>query len=75
MSPLEEGSSDMVTENNPHDSDSVLLVERLDLPVGISKWILVEPGNVLESSPFLSHVSWFLGGVHELNEVSVCLFG
>lgn len=48
----------MPDKKNPDESDSVLSVEWLDFPVDVSSGVLEESGDVLESSPLLSHISW-----------------
>ena len=65
----------MEYEQHPDESDSVLLMKWLYLPVDISEWILEESGDVLECSPLLSHVSWLTGRSHELCEVSISFLG
>lgn len=46
-------------------------MERLELPVYVGIWVLVEASNVLECSPFLGHVSRLPGRLHELGKVSI----
>ena len=70
----QEGLVQMPNETYPDDTNSVLLVERVQLPVGVTNWIFVEASNVFECSPFLSVVSWFLGVQDELAKISVGLF-
>jgi hypothetical protein len=62
-------------EENPCEPDSVLIVEGLKFPIEIAKWILVESSEVLESSPFLSHISWLSCGHYELMEITICFLG
>ena len=45
------------------------------LPESITEWILKEPGDVLESSPSLSKISWLLGSKDELSEITVSFLG
>ena len=47
----------MPDEEGPNESNSVLLVKGLDLPISVGKWILEESCDVLEGSPFLSVIS------------------
>ncbi len=63
----------MEPNQNPHHPDSVLVVQVLSFPVDISERILVESGNVLVSSPFLSIISWLSCLGNELREVAISL--
>jgi hypothetical protein len=54
----EEGLVEVPEEENPDESDSILLMEDVQFPVSVSPRILEESGDVLESSPFLGHISW-----------------
>jgi|TARA_B110001450_G_scaffold230609_1_gene231981 hypothetical protein len=60
-------------QENVDNSDSVLVSEGSDFPEGITEWVLEESGDVLECSPFLSHVSWLLGSSDELSEITIGL--
>lgn len=62
-------------EKHPDESDSVLLMKRLNFPVSVAEWILEESGDVLESSPFLGHISGLSGGLNELSEITISLLG
>ena len=62
-------------EADPNQADSILLVERIQFPIGVADWIFVESGNVFECYPLLSVVSWLLGVEHELGEISVSFLG
>ena len=53
------------------ESEAVLSVERLNLPVGVSHWVLEEASNIFERSPFLGIVSWLHSSIHPLCEVAV----
>ena len=63
----------MPDQENVDNSDSVLVSEGSDFPEGITEWVLEESGDVLECSPFLSHVSWLLGSSDELSEITIGL--
>ena len=63
----------MPDQENVDNSDSVLVSEGGDFPEGITEWVLEESGDVLECSPFLSHVSWLLGSSDELSEITIGL--
>lgn len=65
----------MPDEEEPDESDSVLGMEGLHLPESVAKGILEESGDVLESSPFLGHISGLSCGCHKLSEVSISLLG
>lgn len=65
----------MEYQKTPNESDSVLLVERIQLPINVSKWILEETSYVLEGTPFLSHVSGLSCRSDKLSEVTICFFG
>ena len=65
----------MVDRDAPRESDTVLSVEGLDLPVDVADWVLEEASNVLKGSPALSIVSRLLCLVHELGEVAIGVLG
>lgn len=65
----------MPDKENVNNSDSILISEGSNLPESISKWVLKESGDVFECSPFLCHVSWFLGLSNELSEITIGLLG
>ena len=71
----EEGAEQVESNQEVHDSESVLSVEWFHLPVNVSGWVFVETGDVLVGSPSLSIVSWLVHVINELGEVSVGLFG
>lgn len=48
---------EMENEQHPHESDSVLGVQGLQLPVDIAEGVLEESGNVLVGSPLLRHIT------------------
>ena len=65
----------MEANQEVHDSESVLSMENVGLPVYISEWVFVETGNILVSSPSLSIVSWLVKIINKLSEISISLFG
>jgi|TARA_B110000238_G_scaffold158604_1_gene171880 hypothetical protein len=65
----------MPDEENVDNSNSVLVSQSSNFPEGITEWVLEESGDVLECSPFLSHVSWLLGFSDELSEITIGLLG
>ena len=65
----------MENKADPHDSNTILAVEGLHLPVHITEGILEEASNVLEGSHFLGLVSGFLGLVDKLHWLTISLFG
>jgi hypothetical protein len=58
-------------EEEIYRSNSVGVVERLESPVYVAKWILCESSDVLERSPFLSVISRLLGLVYPFSNVSI----
>ena len=64
----------MERQRNPHETDAVGLVERVHLPVSVCEGVLEETGDILEGSPFLRFVAWFLGVSDKLHEVTVSFF-
>jgi len=65
----------MEDKKNPHESNSVLSVKRLDFPVDVTEWILKEASNVLECSPFLGHISGLSSCGNKLSEVAISFLG
>ena len=65
----------MEADQEVHETESVLGVEDVHLPVGVSPWVLVEPRDVLEGSPSLGIISWLGHLSHELREVTIGLLG
>ena len=65
----------MEDDHTPHKTNAVLSVEGLRFPVEIADWVFEETGNVLERSPSLGIITRFLGVVHELEEVTISVFG
>ena len=63
----------MEDKEEPEETDAVLLMEGLDLPVDIAEWVLEESGNILESSPLLSHIARLSCGYNKLVEITISL--
>ena len=63
----------MEDQKDVEESNSVLVSEGCNLPEGVAEWVLEEPGNVLERTPSLSHISWLLSLIDKLHEVAVSL--
>ena len=72
--PKEEGLVHVEAKQHVHETDAVLRVEWINLPVGVSNGVLEEASDVFEGSPFLSVVSRLLPCVDEFAEVTVSLF-
>ena len=58
-----------------HNSESILSVEWLHLPVSVTNWVFVEARDVLEGSPFLTEVSWLVNFIDKLGEVALSMLG
>ena len=71
--PDEEGLVEVEDQEAVHESNTVLRMEYVNLPVGVSDWVLEEASNVFEGSPLLCIVSWLFHCVYELAEISICL--
>ena len=56
------------------ESEAILSVEWLNLPVSVSNWVLEETSNVFERSPFLGIVSWFHSSVDPFSKVTISRF-
>ena len=63
----------MEDEEEPEETDSVLSVEWVHLPVNIAEGVLEEPSNVLECSPLLGHITGLSCGKHKLVEITIGL--
>ena len=61
----------MEDQQDPEETDAVLLVERLNFPVEVSKRIFEESSDVLECSPFLCHVTWLSSCDNKLSEITI----
>ena len=62
-------------QQDPENSNSILIGQTGKLPEGVAEWVLEETGNVFECSPFLGHISSLLGFSNHLAEVTVCFLG
>ena len=65
----------MPGDHAPKEANTVLLVERIDLPVEVTEGILRETSHIFEGSPSLGIVERLLGVVDKLAKISVCIFG
>jgi hypothetical protein len=65
----------MEYKQHPNESNSVLGMEWLDFPMQVTQRILEESCEVLESSPFLSHISGLSCGKHELGKIAISFLG
>ena len=70
-----EGTSQVESYQEVDNSESILSVEWLHLPVGVTKWVLVEARDVLEGSPSLTIISWLVDIIDKLAEVALSLLG
>ena len=70
-----EGTSQVESYQEVDNSESILSVEWLHLPVGVPKWVLVEARDVLEGSPSLTIISWLVDIIDKLAEVALSLLG
>jgi hypothetical protein len=62
-------------QQQPDETDAVLLDQGLHFPVNVTEWVLEEASNVLERSPLLGHIARFSCRSDELCEITVCLLG
>ena len=60
-------------QQQPDETDAVLLDKRLNFPVKITEWVLEETRNVLECSPFLSHIARLSGSSNEFGKITISL--
>jgi len=51
----------MEDQKKPDESDSVLLMQWLHLPIDITEWVLEESSNIFECSPLLRHITGLPG--------------
>ena len=71
--PEEEGLIEVEDKEEPEETDSVLGVQGVHLPVNIPKGVLEESSDVLECSPLLSHITGLSSGDHEFVEIAISL--
>ena len=62
-------------QQDPENSNSILIGQIGKLPEGVAESVLEESGNVFECSPFLGHISSLLGFSNHFAEVTVCFLG
>ena len=60
-------------EKKPEETDSVLRMEGMNLPVNIGEGILEESSDVLECSPLLSHITGLSSRNNKLVEITISL--
>ena len=65
----------MESNEEVHDSKSILFVERINLPVSVPNWVLIETRDILEGSPSLTIISWLVNIINKLGEISIGLLG
>ena len=63
----------MEDQQNPEETDAVLLMERLYFPVEVAEGVFEESSNILEGSPLLCHVTRLSCGHNKLSEITVGL--
>ena len=63
----------MEDEQDPEETDAVLLMEGLHFPVEVAKGVFEESSNILEGSPLLCHVTGLSCGYYKLSEVAISL--
>lgn len=63
----------MEDEEEPEETDSVLRVEGVHLPVNIAEGVLEESSDVLECSPLLCHITGLSSGDDKLVEITISL--
>ena len=57
------------------NAEAVLSREARQLPVGVTEWVLEEPGDVFVDSPSLGPVSRLVGLLNHLGKVAISLLG
>lgn len=65
----------MIDEQQPGESDSVLSDQRVYFPVNVAKGVFEETSDVLESSPFLGHITRLSSVLNELTEITFSCLG
>ena len=71
--PEEERGVEVEDQENPDETDAVLLVEGLYFPVEVAEGVLEESSNILEGSPLLCHITRLSSGGDEFSEVTISL--
>ena len=71
--PEEEGLVQVEDQQQPDETDSVLLDQGLHFPVEITEGVLEETSDVLECSPLLCHIARLSCGSNELSKVTISL--
>ena len=70
----EEAAPQVEDYQGPNESNAVLIMHSLSLPVGIAEWVFEEAGDILERSPFLRVVTGLFGLVYKLSKVAISVF-
>lgn len=73
--PEQEGLVQVEDQEQPDETNTILLVEWLNLPVKISEGVLEEASNILECSPLLGHIARLSSGSDKLCKVAISLLG
>ena len=60
---------------NVQKAHPVLPAENFSLPVHVTNWVFHKSTDVLESSPFLSLISWFFSALDELCKIAISVSG
>ena len=71
--PEEERLVEVEDQQDPEETDAVLLVEGLNFPVEVTKRIFEESSDVLEGSPLLCHITRLSCGNNKLSEITISL--
>ena len=73
--PDDEGLVKVEDQKAVHESNTVLGMEWVNLPVGISDWVLEEASDVFERSPSLGIVTRLFSVVDKFSKVAVSILG
>jgi len=67
----EERRVKMIDNKDPQETNTVLAVERIDLPVSVGNWVLEEPRNVFKCAPLLSLITGLVSVGNKFVEVTI----
>lgn len=70
-----EGLIEVEPHENPHQTNTVLLVEDVGFPINVSSRVFKETRNIFECSPSLGIITRLFGRVNELSEITVSFLG
>ena len=73
-SPENERRVEVEGTSEPHKAHTVLFMEGGSLPVNVADWVFEEARNVLETSPFLTHVLWLFHLCDKFGKVTISIF-